>query len=310
MKGVIVMEYNSTKEREVAEAMESGKYKVADLSIFKDFESMKFSDKLFSHIEYTTDLLNEHLSMIMDFKDTTPGIDEYLKAVRAADILDNQHLEKENSFMIGMYYHVDREKSIDILVNHVKEGKEITDKDIFSIHNNLLYGTSSFDEDLVRKTNEKYVGRFVNGERVIDYFPIHYKDVHEAAIKFADIYNARLEGENFDNLFLQPFLIHGLFGALQIFNDGNTRMGRLMQHALLWQLINEKTDFDFELPPVYATKSYYPFRGNYRNLITSLVVDNDEKAWEEWFDFNLKRLEDQIYLNNFNITEVKRKIRK
>ena len=106
MKGVIVMEYNSTKEREVAEAMESGKYKVADLSIFKDFESMKFSDKLFSHIEYTTDLLNEHLSMIMDFKDTTPGIDEYLKAVRVADILDNQHLEKENSFMIGMYYHV------------------------------------------------------------------------------------------------------------------------------------------------------------------------------------------------------------
>ena len=253
------MKYNSTKEREVNEAMESGKYKVADLSIFKDFESMQFSDKLFSHIEYTTDLLNEHLDMIMDFKDTTPGIDEYLKALRTADIMDNQHLEKENSFMIGMYYHVDREKSIDILLSH--------SKDIFKIHNNLLYGTSSEGDDLVRKTNEKYVGRFVNGERVIEYFPLHYKDVPEAAVKIAEIYNSRLGGENFDNLFLEPFLVHGLFGALQLFNDGNTRMGRIMQHALLWQLINEKTDFDFELPPVYATKSYYPFRGNYRNLI-------------------------------------------
>ena len=104
-------------------------------------------------------------------------------------------------------------------------------------------------------------------------------------------------------------MIHGLFAALQMFNDGNTRMGRLIQHVLMWKLVNEQTEFSFDKPPIYATRSYYPFRGEYRSKIASLVIDNNNEAWEKWFDFNLKRIEDQIFMGNENLVELKRRVK-
>lgn len=303
------MEYNSTREKEIKEAMESGKYKIADLSIFKDFSKIKITENLLDHIKYTTELLEEYLNAVMELEDKNPGLKEYLTALKVGDIVDNQSLEKENSFMIGLYFHVNRDKAIDILMNYIKNDQTITPEKIYQIHDNLLYGTSSEGKTLIRNTNEKFVGRFENGQRIIDYFPIDYKDIEEATKNIAQLYNDRLNISDIDNVFLQPFLIHGLFGALQIFNDGNTRMGRLMQHTLIWQLINEKLNFDFNEPPIYATRSYYPYRSQYRNLISSLVTQNDDESWIKWFDFNLNRVEDQIYMNNENINEIKRRIR-
>lgn len=301
-------DFINTKQREVQEAMDSGKYKVADLSLFRDFENIKLSDNLFSHIEYTTELLNEYLYELTLFSDKHPGLKEYLEAIKTGDILDNQKLEKENSFMIGLYYHTKKDKAIDMLIKLANENKQIKENDVYKIHNSLLYGTSSEGDNLVRTSNEKFVGRVVNHERIIDYFPIDYKSVSEAINKLCDLYNKRLTGDNFDNVFIQPFIVHGLIGALQPFTDGNTRMARLMQHTLIWNLINEKTDFSFELPPLYATRSYYPMRGNYRAGISSLVTNNDDESWEEWFHFNLNRIEDQIYANNVNIKEMQRKL--
>ena len=303
------MKYNSTREKEIKEAMESGKYKIADLSIFKDFSKIKITENLLDHIKYTTELLEEYLNAVMELEDKNPGLKEYLTALKVGDIVDNQSLEKENSFMIGLYFHVNRDKAIDILMNYIKNDQTITPEKIYQIHDNLLYGTSSEGKTLIRNTNEKFVGRFENGQRIIDYFPIDYKDIEEATKNIAQLYNDRLNISDIDNVFLQPFLIHGLFGALQIFNDGNTRMGRLMQHTLIWQLINEKLNFDFNEPPIYATRSYYPYRSQYRNLISSLVTQNDDESWIKWFDFNLNRVEDQIYMNNENINEIKRRIR-
>ena len=128
-----------------------------------------------------------------------------------------------------------------------------------------------------------------------------------AAGNIVNLYNDRLEHEGFDNVYLQPFLIHGLMGGLQIFSDGNTRMGRIMQHALIWQLINEKMQFNFEMPPMYATRSYYPVRFQYREKIAKLVNDGSNKTWNDWFDFNLDRIEDSICADTENIKVLKRK---
>lgn len=296
-------------EQEIESAIASGKYKVAGLDLFQDFSKIEISDSLIDHLLYTKSLLNDYLNEIMDLKDKTPGLMEYLNALKAGDVVDNQSLEKENSFLIGLYLQVGKENALDKIIRYTKENSKITSLDIYKVHKSLLYGTSSECEELVRTKNQKFVGRFENGMRIIDYFPIDYKECEEAGKKIAQLYNSRLSGEKFDNVFLQPFIIHGLFGALQIFSDGNTRMGRIMQHTLMWQLINEKTEFNFELPPIYATRSYYPYRGEYRSKISELVINNNSESWNDWFEFNLKRVEDQIYLNNGNINIIKRKIK-
>ena len=301
------MENRSDIEREIKEAMESGKYKIAGLDMFDMVDEIKLSENLKNHMKDAENYFYEYLDDISMLKDSKPGLSEYLNAIKAGDIIDNQSLEKENSFLIGLQMQIQREAAIDKLIRYSKEGKEITKKDILRVHNTLLRGTSSEENKLVRDKNDKFVGHFEGNTRVIDYFPIDYRDINVALQKLADLYNARLSGEVYDNVFIQPFLIHGLYGAVQAFSDGNTRFGRIMQHVLMWQLINEKTNFNFDLPPIYATRCYYPLRGKYRGLIGDLVKKNDEEAWNEWFLFNLNRIEDQIDRSNENINMMKRR---
>lgn len=294
-------------EKEVNEAMKSGSYSVAGLSMFEQIDKIDISNNLQLHLEYTNELLREYLEEIMELEGKKPGLIEFLKAIKEGDVVDNHGLEKTNSFLVGLYSQMPRETAMERLIRYYKNEKEITSKNFLGLHSTLLYGTS-FDDDKVRTSNSKFVGRIVNGERIIDYFPIDYKDIRDAVNKLIEVYNGRLSNNGFDNVFFQPFLVHGLIGALQMFDDGNTRLGRVMQHALIWQLINERTEFNFELPPVYATRAYYPLRCKYRELIAMLVKDNNSLAWNKWFDFNLDRIEDSIYAGRENIKLLKRKI--
>ena len=54
---------------------------------------------------------------------------------------------------------------------------------------------------------------------------------------------------------------------------------------------------DLELPLVYASRQYAAYRDDYRKKVENIVLNNDVEAWEAWFDFNLKRIQDGIYYN-------------
>lgn len=297
----------NTKERLalIADLRQSGEYSIATIEMFDKVKELEMNERLYSRLKYTDEVLKEYLEEIMELDASKPGLLEFLKAIRVADVIDNQSLEKENSFLIGLYSQLSRETAMGRLIKYAKSGKELVGKDIFSLHNTLLYGTLSEDVSSLRTENSTFVGKYGTNGPEIDYFPIDCKDVKEAASKLADIYNNKLDGEIYDNLFIQPFLIHGLFGALQLFKDGNTRMGRVMQHALLWRFINQQTTYSFDSPPIFATRSYFPVRYDYRSKINDLVTLSDNNPWYQWFDFNLNRVEDIIYVNRENIKELK-----
>ena len=63
------------------------------------------------------------------------------------------------------------------------------------------------------------------------------------------------------------------------------------------------------MPIVYATRQYFPYRNQYRDLIKNIAVQNNEEAWDEWFSFNLRRIQDNIYLNKQNIELSKQRIK-
>ena len=214
-------------------------------------------------------------------------------------------MEQENSFLIGLYSQMSRETMMGRLIRYSKSGKILTGKDLFSLHSTLLNGTLSEGVGSIRTDNATFVGGYTNNEVRIDYFPIDYKDIGLAADKLAEIYNYQLDGELYKNIFIQPFLLHGLFAALQIFKDGNTRTGRVMQHALLWRMINSQTQFEFDSPPLFATRNYFPYRTDYREKINDLVTLDDNAAWENWFIFNLYRIQDAIIASGDNIEQMK-----
>ena len=292
----------------VNEARKSGLYPIAGLQLFEQVENFKMSNRLKDDLNFITDEFYEYLNALQEFKNTNPGLKELLEAFKSDDIYENQKLEKENPFLVGLYLQTKREKAIDKLINIVKDNKDLTKQELLGVHNALLYGTSSESDELVRKNNNTFVGYYTKHDIHFDFLPIDYQEIDLAIYNLLKLYNGRLDGA-FDNVFLQPFAIHGLLGALQIFNDGNTRLGRIMQHVLLWQLINEKTEFTYDNPPIYATRTYIPVREQYRNLIYEVVKKNDNEVWNDWFRFNLNRIEDQIYKNNENIQVLKRKIK-
>lgn len=301
------MDKKKTMLKEIRDARESGLYSVANLDMFNILDSLDVFDSVFLHIEYVDTLLKEYLEEIESLGNDNNGVTEYLRALRVGDVVDNQNLENKNSFLIGLYSKITRETAMGQLIKFANNGRIVTNSDFFDIHHILLAKTSSSGIDSIRTDNDKFVGRIVDGKPEFDYFPIDCSDIMEATDRIINLYNNRLSEEIFDNVYLQPFLIHGLLSGLQIFSDGNTRMGRIMQHALIWQLINEKTNFNFNMPPIYATRSYYPVRFQYRKEIADLVNDGSNKNWNAWFDFNLDRIEDSISAGCENIKTLKRK---
>jgi len=144
---------------------------------------------------------------------------------------------------------------------------------------------------------------------VIDYIPIDCQYIKDAIYEIANLYNGYLYNCKYDDVFTSPIIIHGLVASLQMFKDGNTRMGRLMQHILMWKLVNDKTPYSFDKPPIYATMNSQ-YRKEYRDKITQLVKDNNDESWNNWLVFNLRRVEDQIYKNNMNLEVFTRTLRK
>ena len=99
--------------------------------------------------------------------------------------------------------------------------------------------------------------------------------------------------------------MHGLIAAYQMFNDGNTRFARLVQHELIRRNTNN-LGYSFEAPTFYATRLYYPLRAVYRGLITKLVLNHDNNAWKEWIKFNAKTFDNSIAVNYDNIVKLER----
>ena len=297
----------STNERiqKLQQLRESGEYNVASLEMFDAIKELEMTDRLYSQVEFTKERFYLFLEELLDLTNKKPGLLEYLKSIRNADVLDNQKMEQENSFLIGLYSQLSRETMMGRLIKYAKSEKVLTGKDLFSLHTTLLNGTLSEGIGSMRTDNATFVGGHVNGDVYIDYFPIDYKDIKEAADKIVDIYNNKLDGELYNNVFLQPFLLHGLLAALQLFKDGNTRTARVMQHALLWRMLSSQTEYAFDSPPIFATRNYFPFREEYRRRINDLVTLDNNNSWENWFIFNLYRIQDAIVVSSHNIEEMK-----
>ena len=86
---------------------------------------------------------------------------------------------------------------------------------------------------------------------------------------------------------------------MQAFNDGNTRLSRLIQHSKIWQLTNELYGVDLRLPALYLSKNYLCSLGQYRNLQKELAKNGDDEAWNKWIRYNLNMADEQLfYLDN------------
>ena len=273
------------------EKRESGEYPIAGLQIFDSIQNLKFSDYV---LDYERDVISIYSSYLDDL--SSLKLDDtvaFLEFIKNQEILDNQSLEKENGFLISLYFQTvakEKDNAIDFLLSHMDSG--FSREDFIAAHKLLLKGTkneffSGFD---YRQYDESCVGYkdSATGEEVILYFNLPVSDIEEAIQRTLTFYNSDQYDEH---TFLKGQIAHGIVGSLQMFNDGNTRYARILQHIKTSELTAKNLGVDFGLPTMYGTRAYFPQRARYRQLMQELVMNPSDETWDKWFKFNLNASE-------------------
>lgn len=288
-------------EEEVKKAIDSG-VPIVDLEIFNCLGQLNISNLITNMAEYTYEL---YLNLVKEIIDLEPKLmKKFLIQLKKADVIDNQSMEKEDSFLISLYNSLEEKSAIDLLIENY--GKKLNKDKLVTFHDNILKETSSREKIGLRTNNLKFVGSWENGNRKIQYFPILDSQINDAINEFLKFYNSNINLISQESdIFLKPIVYHGLLAALQLFKDGNTRFARTFQNVEIWGLFNTQLEKKLDLPVLYASRQYFPYRGEYRNLLKNIAINKDEEAWNNWISFNLKRLQESLYVDEQRIETIK-----
>lgn len=233
----------------------------------------------------------------------------FVSALESQELINNQMMEQENSFLITLYKNIQNENPIDYLCHMF--GSDVTLAQIDKLHSILVYGTEADKEQNVRFRNgdyasdyDKWVGYYHNGKQVIQYVPPNPGEVMKRMQDIVHFLNNSRERSLLYNIFIKSFIFHLEIAALQPFGDGNTRTARLLQSGSIWKESNRALNEKFERPILYASHRYKLYAGTYRKNIQSVVVDKSNEAWNRWFEFNLNMFDEVFYKMNNDLDYV------
>lgn len=287
------------------------------LDIFDRVNELKISSNVDSELSYVTERYFDYLEELKNlverdgFSEATQ--DAFLLRMKSRDIRENHLIEKEDSLLIDMYLSLSKPNVTDRVIK--RDGKPLTVRTLKSYHHLLLEGTSSAEDinNYVRKNNEAFVGTYnLDGSKNIQYMPVDYHDACKALALLAEYYNNNTL-INISDIFKKPFLFHALVACLQVFRDGNTRFARVLQHTKIWELTNvhnmelDNGSIHLKMPALYLTSPYKLYRGQYREIISSLVVDNKDEDWNNWILFNLYRADEALFKAENELEKVKQR---
>lgn len=286
-------------------SIDESRKKIVGINVFDYIDDLKISERVLNSIEYTEDIYKDYLASLNEFSKN--NLRQILQALKAMEVIDNHSLERENYDLLRAYSENHHSTAVNYLIRKLyKEQGELNATVIKKAHEILMRGTSN--EDVIgsgyRKNNNHVVGYQDGTEKTVLYFPISYDEIEQAMKLFIQYGNSPIVKE--EELFIKPIIMHGLLAVLQVFPDGNTRLARTLQHLKLFQTTNQLLDNNFELPAIYFSKTYIPYRAEYRDLIAKIAVCPDEDNWNNWILFNLKRLQDQIYANEGHLSRTRK----
>lgn len=281
------------KMKEIDEMRQSGLYPVASLEIFDTVADIKMEDFVLEREQEILEKYKKHLDGICSLKPKKQ--ENYLKGIKNLEQIDTQIMEQEDYFLVGLSMQSQRKPAIDYLLTQQRYPlNQLTKEEIIVTHRKLLEGTSGsqYARKDYRTNNLAYVTKSGQGPEQIHYFFLPCEDIECGLMNLTIYYNSQLHD---NHTFLKPILIHGLTGALQMFDDGNTRMGRLLQNIKIYELTELNLKIHLSGPALYSSRSYLQYREQYRNKLADIVIEPSDETWNTWLKFNLNRLEDQIF---------------
>jgi len=292
---------SDTINNEFRRLIDEGVYPVVTLSLMEMLNKIEINE---SNIEYLKETLESYKNYLKLIENLPLELKEaFLLTLKQNEIISNHETENEDKFMLRFYDNVKKINSIDVGMLMINEKMSV--KDIQVLHQVLMDGTSKIDTDnyKLRTDDTHFVGSVENGKNVINYFPVRKEENYQAMQLIANYLNENVNDENM--ILVQPFIIHGAIAAVQSFDDGNTRLARLIQHLKIWQLSNKFNISHINIPAIYLSKSYLLTRAMYRKKINNIVIDSNNKAWNDWITYNLNMFNEQIYFGETNLGKIR-----
>ena len=271
--------------------------------LVSNVKNLKIYDNTLFHLEDTKEKYKEYIDKLLTLE--PKKIKYFLLNLKNREIINNQEAELEQSFLLELFKLTQRQDSIDITMQHF-EDDNVDKTELKKIHRIVIKGSS---DDIsanyeYRRDNNKWVGHYgTNGVQRVDYYPPDYNEISELMDITLDYLNKQNDrNDEFNDIFIKPFIVHALIAYIQPFGNGNTRLARVIQHGKICKMTNEIYNTEFATPAMYLSKNYLLTRNQYRGIIKEIAVNKDSDSWNKWFNYNLNMIDEQVYYLDTQVT--------
>lgn len=273
---------------------------------------VNLKDSTRDHMLETLENYKKYLEEIQKLEKSDPNVvKNFLRLLKINELKASQQMESEDSFLIdiglGPILDGSEKSSIDVVTKYIIKGKSLNDERLEKIHRIILRGTSDDKERNYKlRTSEEdtYISEISNGiERTMYVAPKSFEVKPYLEYLYTFMENNK---DNEIDLFLTPYLIHFYISALQPFNNGNTRLARLIQYGDIFKLSKELLDYKLKQPAIFLSENYQMNRGNYRRMIADIVMDPSDDNFNRWFNYNLNMTDEQLYHLDHDVEKIKK----
>lgn len=274
--------------------------------------NVKLKENVKDHMLYTLEEYKNYLESLKEIEKNDPQLAKsFFKLLKINELKASQQMESEDSFLIdiglGPILDGSEKSSIDIVTKYILKDKGLNNERLEKIHRIILRGTSDDKEKnyKIRTSKEDtYISEISNGIERTLYVAPKSEEVN-SYLNYLYVFLDNNSNNELD-VFLTPYLAHFYISALQPFNNGNTRLARLIQYGDIFKVSRKLLDYNLKQPALFLSKNYQLNCGNYRKMIADIVLDPSDENFNKWVNYNLNMTDEQLFCLNNDIEKIKR----
>lgn len=250
-------------------------------------DKIKLIDKLLFHLEDTGRDFDEYMKKLSYYEDEEI-INYWIRTVHQ-ELKANHYIENSN-------FNTELLKEKGILFDTLN----INHKRIHTLHNFVM---ESDDENYkstyaYRKTPVNVSRLNWDGSEDIFWRGANPEDVQKFMNDFIKIYKQSKLSLLYSNPFLAGSLMSLLFNRIHPYTDGNGRTSRIIYSLKFTEQINKNYQTKFMLSPLNISNRILANKHTYVDRINQIAFnleDDTNKAINDWFDFILTMVDEQLY---------------
>lgn len=274
--------------------------------------NVKLKENVKDHMLYTLEEYKNYLESLKEIEKNDPQLAKsFFRLLKINELKASQQMESEDSFLIdiglGPILDGSEKSSIDIVTKYILKDKGLNNERLEKIHRIILRGTSDDKEKnyKIRTSKEDtYISEISNGIERTLYVAPKSEEVN-SYLNYLYVFLDNNSNNELD-VFLTPYLAHFYISALQPFNNGNTRLARLIQYGDIFKASRKLLDYNLKQPALFLSKNYQLNCGNYRKMIADIVLDPSDENFNKWVNYNLNMTDEQLFCLSNDIEKIKR----